>query len=155
MPVIVIGADTDHGLAVAAALTTRAGEVRAFVTDPDSAPALRNLGIKVAIGDVSDASHIEGAAHEAFSAVLMAEAGLDDRERSFSTSYDMLVSAWARGLNDAGVRRIIWVGPDARPPAPIASAAAETAAIDVRGRSAAEVAAETVRLDDLAEVDRD
>lgn len=155
MPVIVIGADTEYGLAVATALTERDGEVRAFVTDPESAQTLRRLGIKVAIGDVSDASHIEGASHQAFSAVLVADAGLDDRERSFSASYEALISAWAVGLHDAGISRIIWVGPDAHPPPAMVATGAETVAIDVRERSIAEVAAEAVRLDDLAVVEPD
>ncbi len=150
MPVIVIGADTEYGLAVAEALTARRGEVRAFVTDPASAPQLRELGIKVAVGDVSDASHIEGAAHRAFSAVVIAEAGLDRRERSFAASHDDLLEAWARGLQDAGVTRIIWMGADDRPPAALLGA--ECVAIDIRSQSPREAAAEAVRIDDLAEI---
>jgi uncharacterized protein YbjT (DUF2867 family) len=153
MPVIVVGADTDYGTAVAEALSTRAGEVRAFVTDPASAKPLRVLGIKVAIGDVSDASHLAGAAYGAYSAVLIAEAGLDDRERSFASSHEALLSAWADGLREAGVSRIIWVAPDANLPEAIAATGVPGAVVDTRGRSAGQVAAETVRLDDLAEID--
>ncbi len=153
MPVIVIGADTEKGRAVAEALTEREGEVRAFVTDPDSVPALRAAGIKVAVGDVSDASHIEGAAHQTFSAVLMAQAALDGRERSFATSPEAVWSAWAEGLQGAGVKRLIWVGPDGGPPATIAPVGAESVSIDVRGGSDSDIAAEVVRLDDLAELD--
>jgi putative NADH-flavin reductase len=153
MPVIVIGADTEYGLAVTEGLTHRNGEVRAFVTDPDSVPLLRAAGVKVAIGDISDASHIEGAAHQAFSAVLMAQAAVDDRERSFATSPEAVWSAWAAGLRDAGVQRLIWVGPDGGPPPTIPSTSSEWATVDVRGRSSQQVAAEVVRLDDLAELD--
>jgi len=153
MPVIVIGADTEYGMAVSRALTRRAGEVRAFVTDPESADSLRQLGIKVAVGDVSDASHIEGAAHRAFSAVLVAESALDGRERSFATTYDALVDAWALGLRDAQVRRIIWVGADDEPPPAISASGPECASIDTRHRSHREVADEAVRLDDLAEIE--
>jgi len=152
MPAIVIGADTDLGYRVAAALTQRQGEVRAFVTDPASADPLRRLGIKVAVGDVSDGSHIEGAAHDAFSAVLMAEAALDDRERSFAVSYAALVEAWASGLADAGVSRVIWVGPDPIPPR-IADHH-ESASVDTGALTPDEVAAEAARLDDLAALDR-
>lgn len=151
MPAIVIGADADLGYRVAAALTRRQGEVRGFVTDPASAGPLRRLGIKVAVGDVSDASHIEGAAHDAFSAVLMAEAALDDRERSFASSYEALVEAWASGLKDAGVRRIIWVGADPIPPR--LADGTESASIDTGVLSPDEVAAEAARLDDLAALD--
>lgn len=154
MPVIVIGADTDYGLAVAEAVSRRRGEVRAFVSNPASAQSLRELGIKVAVGDVSDASHIEGAARQAFSAVLVAESGLDDRERSFAPSYEALVEAWARELRDAGVTRIIWVGPDDEPPPAISGSGMESVSIDTRNRSPQEVADEAVRLDDLAEIER-
>jgi len=151
MPAIVIGADTDLGYRVASALTRRQGEVRGFVTDPASAGPLRRLGIKVAVGDVSDGSHIAGAAHDAFTAVLMAEAAVDDRERSFASSYEALVEAWASGLKDAGVRRIIWVGADPIPPG--IGTGTESASIDTGALSPDEVAAEAARLDDLAVLD--
>ncbi len=151
MPVIIIGADTEHGLPVATALTGRAGEVRAFVTDRASAEPLRQLGIKVAIGDVSDASHIEGAAHDAFSAILMAEAAGDDRERSFAPSFEGVVARWVEGLSGAGVKRLIWIGPDPMPG--LLDTGPESASIDTDGLSPAEVAAEAVRLDDLAVLD--
>jgi len=153
MPVIVIGADTEYGMAIAEALTRRQGEVRAFVTDVESAKPLRGLGIKVAVGDVSDASHIEGASRQAFSAVVVAESALDGRERSFAKSYDVLVRAWAEGLQGAGVTRIIWVGSEAAPPPAVAAATAECVAIDIRDRSPRQVADEAVRLDDLAVID--
>ena len=136
---------------VATALTTRDGEVRAFVTDPAAAHPLRELGIKVAVGDVSDASHIEGAAHDAFSAVLMAEAASDERERSFASSYDEVVAAWRQGVGGAGVKRIIWIGPEPMPGS--AGAGIESASIDSGALSPGEVASEAVRLDDLAELD--
>ena len=111
MPVMVVGADTELGRVVAAALTARDGEVRAFVTDPSSADPLRALGIKVAVGDVSDASHIEGAAHDVFSAVLLSEAASDDRERSFAASFVEVVCACKQGVIVAGAKRILWIGP--------------------------------------------
>jgi len=148
MPVIIIGADTEYGPAVASALSRRHGEVRAFVTDPASAESLRGLGIKVAVGDVSDGSHIEGAAHDAYSAVLMAEAALDGRERSFAASYDGVVGAWRQGLADAGVKRLIWIGPDAIPAA--LATWIESAAIDTGAFTPDEAGSEAARLDDLA-----
>jgi putative NADH-flavin reductase len=152
MPVIVVGADTEYGTAVAEALSTRQGEVRAFVTDPNAARSLRTLGIKVAIGDVSDASHIGGAALGAFSAVLIAEAGRDDRERSFAASYEALLTAWAEGLRDAAVNRIIWVAPQDDLPEAIVSSRIPAAAVDTRELSPPEAGAEAARLDDLAEL---
>ncbi len=111
MPVLVVGADTEMGKAAVEALLSRAGEVRAFVTDPGVALELKKRGVKVATGDVSDASHVGGAATSVFSAVLVSAAATDDRERSFATSPLAVARAWAEGLADARVRRIIWVGP--------------------------------------------
>ena len=150
MPVIVVGADTEYGRVAAEALTQREGEVRAFVTDPEAAPPLRRLGIKVAVGDVSDGSHIEGAALQAFSAVLVAEAGRDGRERSFAHTFEDLVSAWLAAVKGAGVQRVIWMGPDDAPPRQLVGGTFEMAAIDTRAFSPEEAAAEAVRLDDLA-----
>ncbi len=151
MPVIVIGADTEFGQAVAEALSRRRGEVRAFITNPASADSLRRLGIKVAIGDVSDGSHIEGAAHDAFSAVLVAEAALDNRERSFAASYDAVLGAWRSALAEAGVKRVIWIGADGIPP--ILASGVESASIDTGVLSPAEVGSEAVRIDDLAAIE--
>ncbi len=153
MPVIVVGADTEYGRAAATALTQRDGEVRAFVTNPDVAPQLRELGIKVAVGDVSDASHIEGAALQAFSAVLVAEAASDGRERSFASTFQDLVAAWTDAVKSAGVQRVIWIGPDTTPPVPLAGGEYESAAVDTRELSPDEAAAEAVRLDDLARLE--
>lgn len=151
MPVIIVGADTEYGAAIARRLTSRDGEVRAFVTDTQSAQPLRDLGIKVAVGDVSDNTHIEGAALNAFSAVLVAEAGLDDRERSFAATFDRLVGAWLEGISAAGVRRVIWVG-DGPTPAAIADSDLEVAAIDTTSETPDRAADEVLRLDDLAEL---
>ena len=153
MPVIIVGADTVYGRAAATALTGRDGEVRAFVTDPDSAGPLRALGIKVAVGDVSDGSHIEGAALQAFSAVFVAEAGTDDRERSFASTFDDVVQAWLEAVRAAGVQRLIWIGPDEAPPPLSGGTDVESAAIDTREHNPEEAAAEAVRLDDLARLD--
>lgn len=151
MPVIVVGADTEYGDAITRRLASRNGEVRAFVTDPEAAQPLRMLGVKVAVGDVSDASHIEGAALNAFSAVLIAEAGRDQRERSFARSVDGLVAGWLAAATAAGVRRIIWVGSGA-PPDAVSDAAGEVALIDTARGSPEDAANEAARLDDLAEL---
>ena len=86
MPVIVVGADTPKGRAVIEGLVEPGREVRAFVSDPDAGAELRELGVKVALGDVSDDSHVQGACTNCFTAVLMTEAAFDGRERSFATS---------------------------------------------------------------------
>lgn len=108
MPVIVVGADTPHGRAILPALAPASGEIRCFVSDPKVAEELRAIG-KVAVGDVSDGTHVGGAAIGAFCAVLIAQAAHDDRERHFAASPERLFSQWADGLKEAGVSRIIFV----------------------------------------------
>jgi putative NADH-flavin reductase len=147
MPVIVVGADTNVGRAVIETLLLGNGEIRAFVTDPAGGEALKAAHAKVAIGDVSDASHIGGAALGAHSAVLVADAASDDRERAFAPGPEEVFAAWAEGLQDAGVARAIWVG-DEGPSPPVLSAVSETMTVPTRGRSLQEVAAGVADLDD-------
>jgi putative NADH-flavin reductase len=116
MPVIVVGADTNVGLAIIDALYRPQREVRAFVSDETVAGRLRQMAIKVALGDVSDDTHVEAAATRCFSAILVAEAATDDRERSFSTSPDQVFNGWGRAIGDAGVTRAIWVMRGLPPP---------------------------------------
>lgn len=144
MPVIVIGADAPEGREITRALLHRDGEVRAFITNPAAVAGLRELGVKVALGDVSDGSHVGGAAMGCFSAVLVATAAGDDRERAFAASPDDVCAAWAEGLADAGVARVIWVGAGTAPVS-ILGLAAEVVSVDV---SRADLATEVRRLDD-------
>lgn len=109
MPVIVVGADTPHGPAIVEALLAREGQVRAFVTDDDVADRLRALGVHVAIGDVSDASHVEGAAIQCFSAVLVTTAAVDGRERAFAAEDLDALRGWADAIRSSEVTRAIWV----------------------------------------------
>ena len=152
MPVIVIGADTSIGEAIVASLAARDGEVRAFVSDASVALLLRKDGVKVAVGDVSDGSHIEGAALGCFSAVVIPEAAFDRRERSFTDSSPTTVATWVSALSDASVRRLIWLE-DTRVAAPIdhsAGSIIQVVVVDTKQRPTAEIAAEAVRLDALA-----
>jgi uncharacterized protein YbjT (DUF2867 family) len=116
MPVIVVGADTETGRAVVEGLIEPGREVRAFVSDVDAATALRRAGVKVALGDVSDDSHIQGAAMNCFTAVLVTEAARDDRERSFATSEEQVLEGWAEATSASGVTRVIWVHDGEVPP---------------------------------------
>ena len=118
MPVIVVGADTSAGDEIVTSLASNAGEVRAFITDPDRAEALRKQGCKVAIGDVSDASHIQIAAFECFTAVLVTDAASDDRERSFAADPRAVAGAWMEAIRDAGIHRLIWIGSGPLPEPP-------------------------------------
>jgi nucleoside-diphosphate-sugar epimerase len=113
MPVIVVGADTPTGAQIVDALLEPGREVRVFVSDAAEGARLRERGAKVALGDVSDDSHIGAAAAQCFSAILLSEAARDSRERSFATDEPQVLKAWASGI--AGVRRVIWVH-DGEPP---------------------------------------
>jgi hypothetical protein len=109
MPVIVVGADTEPGRLITDRLNHSEREIRAFVTSETDAIELRDKGIKVALGDVSDESHVEGAAMRCFSAVLVADAAEDNRERSFASDAQDVMSGWARAVARSKVKRIIWV----------------------------------------------
>lgn len=106
---IVVGADTEAGETILRRLDARRREVRAFVTDEPKGLALKEEGFKVAIGDVSDDSHVEGAALRCFSAVLIAEAASDGRERSFADSAEAVLRGWASAVSNSQVSRVIWV----------------------------------------------
>ena len=116
MPVIVVGADTEVGRAVVDGLVEPGRELRFFVTDIDAATELRRAGVKVALGDVSDDSHIQGASIDCFTAVLVAEAARDSRERSFASSEEQVLRAWAKAVAASGVTRVIWVHDGETPP---------------------------------------
>ncbi len=116
MPVIVVGADTSQGRAVVAGLAEPGREVRAFVSDPAVGAELRELGVKVALGDVSDDSHIQGACTNCFTAVLITEAARDGRERSFAANEEQVLKGWAAAAAASGVTRVIWVHEGEPPP---------------------------------------
>lgn len=116
MPVMVVGADTPVGARVIDRLLDPEREVRAFVTDPGTAARLRERGVKVALGDLSDDSHLAGACLNCFSVVLVTEAASDERERSFADNSDAVLAGWVRAVASASVRRVIWVTAGTPPP---------------------------------------
>lgn len=116
MPVIVVGADTRQGRALVEGLLGPGREVRAFVTDIGAATELKKAGVKVALGDVSDDSHIQGATLNCFTAVMVTEAARDERERSFASSEQHVLVGWANAVAASGVTRVIWVHDGQAPP---------------------------------------
>ena len=90
--------------------------MRAFVSDPAAGAELRELGVKVALGDVSDDSHVQGSCTNCFTAVLITEAARDGRERSFATNEEQVLEGWAAAAAASGVTRVIWVHDGAPPP---------------------------------------
>jgi putative NADH-flavin reductase len=151
MPVIVVGADTPLGRPIIEALLPREGEVRAFVSNVEEAAELRELGVKVALGDVSDGSHVGGAALNAFSAVLLPSAATDDRERSFADTPEAVVAGWAEGLKDAGIMRAIWVRENDVPGEAIRAVVPEYAEVAVSG-GPGDTAGRVAELDEAAEL---
>lgn len=115
MPVIVVGADTDTGEAVLEGLAEPNREIRVFVSDAIVATVMRERGFKVALGDVSDESHIEAAANRCFTAILITEAAQDDRERAFIDEPNDILAAWSQAAMSSGVTRVIWVTNDETP----------------------------------------
>jgi putative NADH-flavin reductase len=142
MPVIVIGADTEVGHAIIHGLRPASGELRAFVSDADVADSYRQFA-KVAIGDLSDGSHVGGAALGAFCAIVIAAAAHDGRDRYFAQGMEELFSQWADGLADAGIGRVIVVGtPEQIPkPDPLQNASPDYHHADTTGRSLDEIVA--------------
>lgn len=126
MPLILVGADTPTGDAILAKVEPGPREIRVFVTDERRGVELKRRGFKVATGDVSDESHIEAAALRCFSAVLIAEAAHDNRERAFASSAAQVMNGWARAIADSGVTRVIWVTGDDHPE----TAAPEVTSVD-------------------------
>ncbi len=91
------------------ALTDREGELRCFVTDVEIAADLRSGSAKVALGDVSDGSHVGGAGLNCFSMVFICAAATDIRERAFCTTPAQVFEQWQEAITMAGARRIIWI----------------------------------------------
>jgi hypothetical protein len=154
MPVLVVGADTPLGAAITRALDVRHGERRAFVSDPGVAESLKQRSWKVAVGDVSDGSHVGGAALGAFSLVLVPEAAFDGRERAFAQSPAATVQAWAEAASDAGVTRVIWLQDPRVEGAEhgFSTRVTEVAVVATEGRDPTEIAHDVARLDDLADL---
>lgn len=144
MPVIVVGADTSVGMSIVSALVEPDREVRAFVTDPEVGRSLKVMGVKVALGDVSDPSHVGGACLNCFSAVLVTEAAADGRERAFARDRRTVLEGWTTAAREADVSRVIWV--DAVGDLP-ASGIEETGIVNP---DSPDVVSEVVRLDDVA-----
>ena len=145
MPVIVVGGDTPVGLSIVSALIEPDREVRAFVTDAEVSVSLKAQGVKVALGDVSDPSHVGGASLNCFSAVLVTEAARDERERAFARDRRTVLEGWTEAVREADVTRVIWVDSLGDLPA---TGIDETAVVSPE--EVDDVAAEVVRLDDLA-----
>ncbi len=144
MPVIVVGGDTTIGRAIVCLLASRPGEVRTFVSSAEAATTLRSHGVKIAIGDLSDDSHVGAAATGAYCAVLVTEAAYDGRSFAFAEP-DAVVDGWLGAVGAAGVTRVIVVGqlgnrvPDVAP---------EMRVLETEGMTADDIAHAVVALDE-------
>lgn len=143
---MVVGADHPLGEAIARKLAAPDREVRAFISSVNSHGPLRSLGIKVAIGDLSDESHVEAAATSCFTVVFVEPALGDGRDLAFAAPEGAALG-WAKAATGAKVKRVIWVG--AGPP-PVKGP--EMAAVAIDNRTPEEIAEEVAFLDDLAQL---
>ena len=155
MPVIVLGADTRLGTAIVEGLLPEAAEVRAFVTDRAVARSLKARGVKVAIGDVSDESHVGSAVTNAFCAILLVEAATDDRERSFASSPSQVVAAWAAALKGAGTTRVILVGDRDADRDEVGPPVGQFASVAVAGRNLEDIVSEVLELEGARRISGD
>ena len=142
---MVVGADTPVGEAIIGELIDPDREVRAFVSDPSTGVRLKEAGVKVALGDVSDTSHVSAACLRCHTVVLVCDAGRDGREISFAADAEELFGQWAQAVSEAGARRVIWV---ANHPVPEAQVP-ERATVD-SDMSRGEIAHSVADLDDAA-----
>lgn len=150
MPVIIVGADTPIGRDIVDGMRANGSEIRAFVTDLGAADALRRTGVHVAIGDVSDSSHVELACTSVHTAVLISEASSDTRERSFAVGWEQVLDGWLAAVGDAEVVRVIWVlGAHHRAWAGFEGRTGHDAVRVGAHAAAAGVVAEVLRIDDL------
>ena len=101
----------------------------------------------MALGDVSDFSHVEAAALNCFCAVLVVDAATDTRERSFANQAYEIVEGWAGAVRNAGLQRIIWVSGDGSL-VPFPSPAPEVATVVV-GSNLEEATTEVARLEEI------
>lgn len=85
------------------------------MSDDAAAARLRAHGVKVALGDVSDGSHVAAAGLHCHTLVLVTTGARDDRERSFASSVEGVLAAWAVAAREAGAHRVIWVTNEAVP----------------------------------------
>lgn len=149
MPVIVVGADTEIGHAIVPMLRPASGEIRLFASDADAVARYRDFA-KIAIGDISDGTHVGGAAIGAFCAIVITTAAHDERERHFAASPNELFAQWADGLADAGVSRVIVVGPLPPDSGPLSQVCADYIDVDSVGKSLHEVAATVATAESIA-----
>lgn len=105
MPVLVTGALTGLGRAVAARLRRAGGEVRVYVdaNAHDDAEAYRRAGMKAARGDLADEGRLELALEQAHTLVHAGGDLLDEPEAML----DGLASAVSAAIG-AGCRRVVW-----------------------------------------------
>ena len=144
---IVVGADTAIGEEIICRVAGPDREVRAFVSDPSAGVRFKEKSVKVALGDLSDISHVSAASLRCHTAVLICEAARDGRDLSFATDPSEVFEQWGQAVSEAGVRRVIWV---ADHPVPAASVP-ERATVDST-LPLPEVAAQVAELDDAATI---
>ncbi len=152
MPVLIVGADTPIGAAVVKALANREGELRCFVSDLSAAASLKAKSVKVAIGDISDGSHVGAAGLNCFSMIFITAAATDDRERAFAVTSQDVFDQWQEAITMAGAQRIIWVENPSSVGSGAKIIAREIAVVPSDEKTDHAVAERVVALDDAADL---
>ena len=107
MPVVVTGADTPLGRAVATALVRAGVEVRATVRDRGHVAGLVALGVRTAVSDLVDPLRLGAVLEGAHTVVHV------DGDDPLAT-WDLVLDA----AEDTSVRRLVTVAPPDTPPPP-------------------------------------
>lgn len=152
MPVLIVGADTPIGSALTAALASRDGEVRCFVSDPRTVTELKNHSAKVAVGDVSDGSHVGAAGLNCFSLIFITEAAFDGRERSFGDNPQTVFDQWQEAIEMSGARRVIWLEEERSIGSGASIRATEIAVVTTADQSTRQLVERLVALDEVADL---
>ncbi len=107
MPVMITGAETGAGRAVARALLRTGGEVRVYLDAEQSgelhASAWRRAGCKVALGTLDDEGHLDSALEQCHTVVHLAGGPLAEPH----TALEELATVCSASVG-AGCRRLIW-----------------------------------------------
>jgi len=107
VPVLIIGASSDVGRELARALVDERAQVRAYVFEDD--PALRSMGVHVAVGELDDLGKMESAMEQVHTVVHVPVDPDPPRGRTLEWVVEELVDIAVRAAFSADVVRFLAV----------------------------------------------
>jgi NADH dehydrogenase len=118
MPVVVTGANGFVGRNSVAAFARTTPEVRAYVRRPDAVPALRELGAKVAVGEIDDIDTLEVVMRRAHTVChLVGNLDLPD-DAAYQRANVESTTSVLEAAEEAGIKRFLFLSyPGASPDA--------------------------------------